>query len=118
MTKPKKPSKFPRWASSVVRNEINSEYNIYEPPEQKKDIGWELNEVPPRQWFNWLFRMINDWLVYFDHRLNKPQGYLKAKLPDPKKYKAQIVFVKDVDGGMLAFSDGKNWKQINIKGNI
>ncbi len=118
MAEPDKPTKYPRWASKNVRHEINKEYNIYEPPEQKKDIGWDLNEVLPRQWFNWLFRIINDWIVYFDYFLNRPKIYLKAELPDASKCKAQMVFVSDEGSGTLAFSDGINWKKINIKGNI
>jgi hypothetical protein len=118
MAKSEKPNKYPRWASSSIKNEINGEYNIYEPPEQKKDIGWDLNEVPPRQWFNWLFRTINDWIMHFDHHLNRPKIYSKATLPDAASCKAQIVFVSNIDGGTLAFSDGKNWKKINITGNI
>lgn len=118
MAKPEKPDKYPRWASDKVRNEINGEYNIYEPPEQKKDMGWDLNEVPPRQWFNWLFRMINDWIVYFDYGLHRPKTYLKSTLPDAAGCKARMVFVSNVDGGTLAFSDGTNWKKININGNI
>lgn len=113
-----KPNKYPRWASEVVRNQLNKEYNIYEPPEQKKDIGWDLNEVPPRQWFNWLFRLINDWIAYFDYSLNKPQEYLKAELPDPSKCKRQIVFVSDIDEGALAFSDGVRWRKINSERGI
>ena len=118
MAKSEKPNKYPRWASSNIKNDISHENNVYEPPEQKKDIGWDLNEVPPRQWFNWLFKTINEWITYFDQHLNRPKIYTKAKLPDAASSKAQIVFVSNVDGGTLAFSDGANWKKININGNI
>lgn len=118
MSEPKKPNKHPRWASESIKNEINGEYNVYEPPEQKKDIGWDVNEVPPRQWFNWLSKTTNDWIVYFDYYLNRPKIYKKTKLPDATKSKAKIVFVDDEGGGTLAFSNGVEWKKINIEGNI
>jgi hypothetical protein len=112
-----KPDKYPRWASNIVKNDINKEYNIYEPPEQKKDIGWDLNDVPPRQWFNWLFKVINDWIVYFDSTNNSPI-YTSGTLPDASSNKGSIVFVSDVGSGTLAYSDGTSWKKISIGGNI
>ena len=94
MPEPVKPI-FPRWASLEIENPTNHELNVYEPSEQKKDLGWDLNEVPPRQHFNWLGRQTNQVLEYHDYHLNRPKIYTIATLPPAVDNIAQIVFVSD-----------------------
>ncbi len=112
-----RPTKYPRWASTLVKNETNKEYNIYEPPEQKKDLGWDLNEVPPRQWLNWLNRFTHDWIVFFDTTKNGV-SYLTAELPPAAENVGRILLVSDIGTGTLVFSDGTNWKKLTISGNV
>lgn len=116
MAEPIKPP-FPRWASLDVPNTTNGEFNVYEPSEQKKDLGWDLNEVPPRQYFNWLARQTNLALEYHDYHLNRPKIYTIATLPAAVDNIAQIVFVSDSGGGILAYSNGTVWKNITT-GNV
>ncbi len=52
-----RPTQFPEWASNGV--------NVVEPSEGKKDEGWLDGERPPAKWFNWLFKLINDWIADF-----------------------------------------------------
>ena len=118
MTKPVRPDKYPRWATKLVKDEISRQFNIYEPPEHKKDIGWAAGECPPSQWLNWLSASIHDWIVYFDYYLNRPEEYKKSDLPAACNHKGKILFVSDVDDGTLCYSDGKTWKKIKIEGNI
>ena len=113
MSRPEKPTKYPEWASDDVRHPLNNEYNVYEPPEQKKALGWDLHEAPPRQWLNWLFRLIHQWIVYFDYFLHRPKTYLRADLPKATECQAQLLFVSDLDGGVLVFSNGQRWHKIN-----
>ena len=103
---------FPRWASVEVENPTNKELNVYEPSEQKKDLGWDFNEVPPRQYFNWLARQTYNALRYLRYHLNRPKIYTIATLPTAADNIAQIVFVSDSGGGILAYSNGSVWKNI------
>ena len=118
MTKPIKPNKYPRWATKVVRDNIYNQLNILEPLEQKKDIGWVTGEAPPSQYLNWLASTTHNWIVYFDYCLNRPEEYKKSKLPRASENRGKIIFVSDVEGGVLSFSDGTNWKKIKTEGNI
>jgi len=118
MTKPIRPSKFPRWASKRVKDELSRQFNIYEPPEIKKDIGWVAGECPPSQWMNWLSNIIHDWITYFDHYLNRPKEYKILELPNASDHKGVLVFVSDIEGGVLGFSNGQTWKKIRTEGDI
>lgn len=64
-----KPAKLPEWATSDVQDPLTGQWNVVEPPPEKKSVGW-LREVPPRQYFNWLARTTFDWLKYFDDNLD------------------------------------------------
>jgi len=59
---------YPEWASEDVQDDLNKEYNKYEPPEQKKKIGWERGESPPRQWMNYNADLIYKWIKYLDEK--------------------------------------------------
>lgn len=118
MAKPIRPTKYPRWASELVKDEIYHQFNIHEPPENKKDIGWVVGESPPSQWLNWLTNTTCKWIDYLAHQVNHPEEFEKLKLPDACLNKGRLVFVSDVDGGVLSFSNGINWKKIKIEGNI
>jgi len=37
-----------------------------EPTAQKKEDGWFADERPPREFFNWLFYIIDAWIKYFE----------------------------------------------------
>lgn len=62
-----KPLLYPEWASHDVRDPNTQQYNVVEPPQERKDVGWII-EKPPRQWFNWLFRTIYDWIMWLDQQ--------------------------------------------------
>jgi hypothetical protein len=54
-----KPMKLPRWATGVHAK-------ITEPNEGKKDIGHQVAERPPAQYFNWLFNLTHQWLSWLN----------------------------------------------------
>lgn len=37
-----------------------------EPSAGKKLVGWGISERPPREYMNWLFQNIDEWLKYFE----------------------------------------------------
>lgn len=61
---PTKPDKLPRWADVPTNNGPSSEPNVFEPTELKKDRGWDWDERPPREHFNWLHLKTYEWLDY------------------------------------------------------
>lgn len=69
-----RPDKLPRWASNDVIGSEGSN-NVIEPPDPKKDDGWDFQEKPKRNWWNWLQRKTHDWISYFDIELNQFAPY-------------------------------------------
>lgn len=63
---PSRPSSYPDWALINQQDPISQQYNVVEPPQEKKNSGYVLQENPNRQYLNWLFRNIGDWIKYFD----------------------------------------------------
>lgn len=113
MTK-EKPNKFPEWAKNLVQDEVNKEFNRYEPPQAKKDVGWSRGEVPPRQWVNYQYNLINQWLEYLYTALHKPTHYAtKTDLPDPTTSEGWMVYIDDEDS--LAISNGTKWRKIRTQ---
>lgn len=63
-----KPLKFPDWATQDVQDPISQQWNVVEPPDEKKEDGWFLGEKPNRQWWNWFQRTCNDWIQWLDQQ--------------------------------------------------
>ena len=63
-----KPVLYPQWASNDVVDPISQQYNVVEPPLEKKTDGWFLGEKPNRQWWNWFQRLVYDWIVWLDQQ--------------------------------------------------
>lgn len=56
-----KPTSKPAWTQG------NGDASVaVEPSGLKKTTGWEYQEPPARQWMNWLFRIISDWIDWSD----------------------------------------------------
>lgn len=60
-----KPTTLPKWAENDVTDPISGQNNVLEPPDDKKDEGWDRLEFPPRNWFNWLGRYTYRWIQWF-----------------------------------------------------
>ena len=69
-----RPGSLPAWATSEIVNPETGQLNVIEPPEEKKNKGWEFKEFPPRNWFNWLFRTIYYWLRHYSQRTMVTDG--------------------------------------------
>ena len=55
-----KPIKKPSWMSGISSPEV------VEPSAGKKIDGWNADERPPAEYFNWLFQNLSDWVDYLD----------------------------------------------------
>ncbi len=47
---------LPEWAFDDEKDPISGQFNVVEPPDEVKRLGWKLGEKPNRQWWNWLHR--------------------------------------------------------------
>lgn len=63
-----KPTILPQWATDDVQDPISQQYNVVEPPLEKKTDGWFFREKPNRQWWNWLHRQAYLWLQWLDQQ--------------------------------------------------
>jgi len=109
-----RPQDFPEWASRLVQNEINKEYNKYKPPLAKKKNGWEVGEVPPRQWVNYQADLTNSWLEYLDDQRHKASIYAnREELPAAEISKGLIAYIEDIE--TLAFSNGNTWNKLTTE---
>lgn len=64
-----RPEKLPRFATNDVVSVVTNVNNVVEPPESKKNAGWNFGEPPARSFFNWLHRLTYQWLLYLDDRV-------------------------------------------------
>lgn len=55
-----KPILKPSWMTGI------SGTAVVEPTSGKKLAGWQIDERPPREYMNWLFQNISDWVDYVD----------------------------------------------------
>jgi hypothetical protein len=68
------PTLYPEWASNDEQQTVDLEGdevltvvdNKVEPTEEWKASGEEFQENLPRQYINYQFDLINDWVTYFD----------------------------------------------------
>jgi len=60
---------LPRWATVDTESTISGINNVIEPPESKKNVGWNTFEMPARQFFNFLARSTYEWLNYHNYLL-------------------------------------------------
>jgi hypothetical protein len=55
---------------------------VIEPPEEKKNSGWEVEEKPPAQWFNWLHQGFFKSMIELDDALNNLNQTLEQDISD------------------------------------
>jgi hypothetical protein len=59
-----KPTLYPTWADDDIINTIYNTPNKSEPDATHKSLGYDLQEMPDRQYMNYQFNLINQWLKY------------------------------------------------------
>lgn len=65
-----KPSVFPEWSQNLVNDSVTGLDNKKEPTAQWKDSGQLSEEPTPRQYLNWTFDLIDEWLKYVDTEID------------------------------------------------
>jgi len=104
-----KPSHYPEFASEDVRDQETGQLNAVAPPRGRKSIGWQPFEEPPRQWLNWLLRVIYRWIRHFDETRGQLET-VDGDLPDAGDWKGRILFYENE--GVPVFSDGERWRKV------
>jgi hypothetical protein len=61
-----KPTEYPEWATTLDVDATSGQNNRVEPSSGLKITGWIRRVIPPRQYTNWLFWRIYEWIKYFD----------------------------------------------------
>lgn len=105
---PERPQDLPRWAMEDQIDETSGQLNVVEPPEARKDSGWDRREIPPRQWFNWLARKTAKWVEWLDSRVSVADTYTQAELPSTTDI-GRVALVTDIPA--LAYFDGADWRR-------
>lgn len=59
-----RPTNVPEWATDPGAD-------VVEPPEGKKEIGWQQGEKPPAGFFNWLFAQLTRWIAWFAQEIKE-----------------------------------------------
>jgi len=72
-----KPTLYPDWATDDVTNPQSHKANVVEPDLTHKTVGWDFKEFPPRQFFNWLGRITNNWIQWFDQDIARVDAALE-----------------------------------------
>jgi len=115
-----RPDKFPTWAAIDVVDPVSGSNNVIEPPEAKKLQGFGRAEKVPRQWFNYQWRLTYIWLMYLDENIAAFKASAKAPLytittlpSAAEEGKGSYIYVEEVDGGSLVFSDGQHWRKVS-----
>jgi len=62
------PTELPQWAVDNQIDPVSNQNNVLDPPPVMKQYGFYRKQFPPRQWFNWLFRTIYDWIAYLSQQ--------------------------------------------------
>lgn len=69
-----KPQIFPDWC---MKDETDLP-NKLEYSQEKKDYGWSIDEVPPREWENYKNNLTSLWIHYFDEMVNEQKKKLES----------------------------------------
>jgi hypothetical protein len=59
-----KPTAYPEWAQTDVVDPTSGQNNVVAADAAHMALGWDFKEKPPRQYFNWLGRLQEQWARY------------------------------------------------------
>lgn len=97
-----KPDKFPDWALEEQADPVSGQLNRVEPPEFRKETGWQRREIPPRQWFNWQAWLTGRWIRWIVPIL---EGLGTASTQSDDRYNHRSNNLSDVANASAARSN-------------
>jgi hypothetical protein len=102
-----KPNKYADWCIKNNKNGLNNTPTKVEYPQSKIDDGWDVDEIPPREWENYKNNLVGQWLRYLDEQLQKvstvgvPVGVALPTFPSLGGYKCVALEKADEFGFVL-----------------
>ena len=90
-----KPTTLPRFAELDQVDPTSGQNNVVEPPANWKDYGWDYQEEPPRNYFNWLHRWTYEWLNWVDQKLIRTMTFVIAAYDSPQDAQEAADYVCD-----------------------
>nr|BFD33739.1 hypothetical protein GTC16762_33580 [Pigmentibacter ruber] len=102
-----KPEKFPDWCMKDNKNGFNNTPTKAEYPQAKIDDGWDIDEIPPREWENFKNNLVAQWIRYLQEKTEKistvgvPIGVALPTFPSLGGYKCEALDVADNYGFVL-----------------
>jgi hypothetical protein len=102
-----KPEKYPDWCMKNNKNGFNNTLTKQEYPQEKINDGWDIDEVPAREWENYKNYLTSIWLRYLDEKTEKistvgvPVGVALPTFPSLGGYKCVALEVADSYGFVL-----------------
>jgi hypothetical protein len=61
--------RYPNFATADSTDPVSGEANVQAPSSEVQVSGWRRLERPPRYWLNWLHRLYNQWVQWFDQEI-------------------------------------------------
>ncbi|WP_397602201.1 hypothetical protein [Silvanigrella sp.] len=119
-----KPDVFPDWCVENNKNGFNNTPTKVEYPLEKIKNGWDINEVPPREWENYWKNLTAKWLHYLDEQLQKvsvvgvPVGIVLPTFPSLGGYKCVALEKADEFGFVLCNGQKINDQSSSFNGKI
>lgn len=105
--KTSRPNIFPDWCMQDNSNGINNTPTKSAYPQSKSDNGWDIGEIPPREWENYWKNLTAQWTRYFDEQIAKistvgvPIGVALPTFPSLGGYNCTALDFADEFGFVL-----------------
>lgn len=74
--------RYPNFATADVVDPVSLEANVQTPSVEVQASGWRRLERPPRYWLNWLHRLYNQWIQWFDQEIESFRTILNVTIPN------------------------------------
>lgn len=102
-----RPDKFPDWCMLNNSNGPNNTPTKSPYPQSKSNDGWDIGEIPPREWENFWKNLNAQWTHYFDEQISKistvgvPIGVALPTFPSLGGYNCTALDIADEFGFVL-----------------
>lgn len=73
--------RYPNFATADSTDPVSGEANVQTPSPEVQASGWRRLERPPRYWLNWLHRLYNQWIQWFDQEIESFRTVLNVTIP-------------------------------------
>lgn len=90
-----RPEDHPDFAMENVVDPVSGQNNSAKPPAPYPARGWARNEIPPRQYDNWVKRTVSLWIRWLEQKVDEFSGIFNAATPEATP---ETLMSRDEDG--------------------